>query len=117
MIKVASATIIGFVGLFCSCGVAAADCEGSQSEMNQCADQQYRQQDRRLNELYKKLEKTPELIKAQRAWIAFRDAECDWQEAEYKDGSMYPMAYSYCLAGVTEERIKTFENVLSNSGN
>ena len=98
-------------------GIAAAECDGTQAEMNRCADQQYREQDRRLNELYKRLEKTPELINAQRAWIAFRDAECDWQEAEYKEGSMYPMAYSYCLAGVTEDRIKTFENALSNAGN
>ena len=112
-----SRVFFGYLFLFILPGIAAADCEGSQSEMNRCADQQYRKQDRRLNELYKKLEKTPELIRAQRAWIAFRDAECDWEEAEYKEGSMYPMAYSYCLAAVTEERIKTFENTLSNDGN
>lgn len=97
--------------------IAAADCDGTQAEMNRCADQQYRKQDQRLNAVYKKLDKTPELVRAQRAWIAFRDAECEWAVAEYEGGSIVPMAYSYCLAGMTEERVKTLERVLNDSGN
>lgn len=110
-------TFLGSLFLIILPGIAAADCDGTQAEMNRCADQEYRKQDQRLNEVYKKLDRSPELVRAQRAWIAFRDAECEWAIAEYEGGSIVPMAHSYCLAGMTEERIKTLERALSDSAN
>jgi uncharacterized protein YecT (DUF1311 family) len=41
---------------------------------------------------------------AQRAWIAFRDAECDFSTAESQGGSIHPMLVSGCLQGLTEAR-------------
>ena len=115
--SVISRVFLGSLFLVVLPSVAVADCDGPQSELNRCADQEYRKQDKRLNEVYKKLEKTPELIRAEKAWIAFRDAECEWAVAEYEGGSITPMAHSYCLAGMTEERIKTLERALLDSNN
>ena len=46
------------------------------------------------------------LLKAQRAWIAFRDAHCDYSGFEARGGSMEPMLVGYCLEQLTLERIK-----------
>lgn len=41
---------------------------------------------------------------AQRAWIAFRDAECGLEYARYGSGSMRNPANALCLAQMTAER-------------
>ena len=46
------------------------------------------------------------LLEAQRAWIAFRDAHCDYSGFEARGGSMEPMLVGYCLEQLTLERIK-----------
>lgn len=42
---------------------------------------------------------------AQRAWIAFRDAECLFEAARWEGGSMGAYAGGFCLAGMTAERV------------
>lgn len=89
---------------------ANAACPGeTQMEINECAGIAYDKADKRLNQVYRKLERTPELVAAQRAWIAFRDAQCSYQASAYKGGSMQPMVYAGCLQSLTEERIKQLE--------
>jgi uncharacterized protein YecT (DUF1311 family) len=44
------------------------------------------------------------LLKAQRAWIAFRDAECGLEYAQWGAGSMRNIAYADCLMRMTAER-------------
>ena len=44
------------------------------------------------------------LLAAQRAWIAFRDAECDLAYAEWGSGSMRNIAYADCRMQMTAER-------------
>jgi uncharacterized protein YecT (DUF1311 family) len=46
------------------------------------------------------------LLKSQRAWLAFRDAECDWQGFAAHGGSMEPMLVNMCLAKLTRDRTK-----------
>lgn len=41
---------------------------------------------------------------AQRAWIAFRDAECNLRKLEVRGGSWVPTVYSVCLQRMTLER-------------
>ncbi|MFQ2812649.1 lysozyme inhibitor LprI family protein [Aeromonas caviae] len=43
---------------------------------------------------------------AQRAWIAFRDAQCRYEVGVYEGGSMAPMVHSSCLTQLTEARTK-----------
>ena len=78
----------------------------TQMEINQCAANEYRYADRELNAYYSKLEKTKELVTAERAWIAYRDAECAYQAKFVEGGFMAPMVHSSCLTELTKQRFK-----------
>ena len=75
---------------------AEQDCTApvTQTDMNICAFQDYQRADAKLNAAYKKrvasLEKAQleRLRTAQRAWIAFRDAQCRYEAGVYEGGSM-----------------------------
>ncbi|CDX24948.1 conserved exported hypothetical protein [Mesorhizobium sp. ORS 3324] len=93
----------------------AEDCDrsdDSQSMMNICADADYQAADAKLNATYKDIagrndEKANKLLQtAQRAWIAFRDAECAYSTAGSEGGSIHPMEVSQCLTELTTERTK-----------
>lgn len=86
--------------------------DDSQQMMNICANADYEAADAKLNAAYKDLvsgndEKANKLLQtAQRAWIAFRDAECAYAAADSEGGSIYPMEVSQCLTELTNERTK-----------
>jgi uncharacterized protein YecT (DUF1311 family) len=100
----------------------AADCDNAtdQTTMNQCAAQQNKAADKELNALYQqittRLKSNPDskklLIGAQRAWVAFRDAECKFSSAGVEGGSVYPLIYSNCITELTKARVETFKNYL-----
>ncbi len=76
----------------------------------------YAAQDKRLNQVYqeysKKLppEHKQQLIKAQRAWIKFRDEHCSYMTIQYRDGGSFgPTAYNVCIDDVTADRVKQLE--------
>ncbi|HEY0105740.1 MAG TPA: lysozyme inhibitor LprI family protein, partial [Rhizomicrobium sp.] len=74
------------------------DCNNAmtQSDMNICADKDYRKADAALNDVYRKTmagldAHGGELLRtAQRAWIKFRDSECVYDSAQNEGGSIYP---------------------------
>jgi len=85
----------------------------SQSEMNICADQEFRAADAKLNAAYARLMAVAgdegfktKLRAAQRAWISFRDGECTYETADNEGGSIHPMVYAGCQARLTKERTK-----------
>lgn len=86
--------------------------DDSQSMMTICANTDYEAADAKLNAAYKDLvggndEKANKLLQtAQRAWIAFRDAECAYSTADSEGGSVHPMEVSECLMELTNQRIK-----------
>lgn len=49
-------------------------------------------------------ERADKLLQAQRAWIAFRDAECALDYAEWGSGSMRNIAHADCMLQMTAER-------------
>jgi uncharacterized protein YecT (DUF1311 family) len=83
----------------------------SQQMMTICAGEDYQAADAKLNQAYQALvdrngAKANKLLQAaQRAWIAFRDAECAYTTADSMDGSIHPLEVSQCLTGLTNERI------------
>ncbi len=90
-----------------SLATAQAACPGeTQMEMNACAASDYARADEELNAIWRKLPKTTQLIAVQRAWIAYRDAECTYQKAQFEGGSIAPLIYSSCLSDLTKERTK-----------
>jgi len=111
-----------WIGLALALGFAAPafadeadgiDCNSNmlnQSEMNICADKDYRAADKLLNAAYAKAmadldAHSRDLLKtAQRNWIKFRDAECTYQAAQNEGGSIYPLVYAGCLTTLTKER-------------
>ena len=94
---------------------------GSQSELNQCAARARDKADAELNKVYRELMKdagTAERAKlraAQLAWIKFRDTQCDYESVGNKGGSIYPMVVGFCLARVTNDRVKQLQEILRES--
>lgn len=88
-------------------------CDQPTSTMEQdfCADRAAKAADDELNRAYRSLRMTLDgrdrslLADAQRAWIAFRDAECAFDLAD-KDGSGHNVAKLECLTRLTRARTK-----------
>lgn len=57
------------------------------------------------------------LVTAQRAWITYRDAQCEAAGFQARGGTMEPMLVAGCIANVTDARtkeLKALEDALSN---
>ncbi len=106
-------------------GQDAPDCANQmdQSTMTQCAGLDFDKADQELNRIWPeirdeakstdegtgKTEFLEALMTSQRAWLAYRDAECVWQGFEAHGGSMEPMLVNACLADMTSKRIKELQ--------
>jgi uncharacterized protein YecT (DUF1311 family) len=99
----------------------ALDCaDETQVAQDLCADASYQKADAALNRSYKEILRrlkgdsatTKLLIDAQKAWIAYRDAECAFSSSANKGGTIYPMVFSICLEGVTKKRIAELDAYL-----
>jgi uncharacterized protein YecT (DUF1311 family) len=108
--------IITITASLLACNSAYAQ---SQPELNAAADAEYQKADARLNATYKKLlaklddEGKKKLIAAERAWVAYRDAQADFDaDAAARGGSMEPMEYSNSCLELTEARIKQLEKAI-----
>ena len=91
------------------------DCSNAttQTEMNACANEAFKRSDAELNAVYGQIKKrlkndidaTKLLVTAQRAWIAFRDAECTFSASTSAGGSVQPMILSsFCRETRTFKR-------------
>lgn len=104
-------------------------------EMTYCAGVDYEEADADLNALWPKIvaaakendEYVAEMARdrgvpttlealrnAQRAWITFRDAQCEYEAYEVFGGTMQPMVGSLCLARLTRERIEVLSRALES---
>lgn len=93
----------------------------TQSEMNTEAAEDFTRVDRVLNETYKAVmdqmdEESRTLLKsAQKAWIAYRDAEAKFQaDLEARGGSMYPLSLMAYKTTLTQQRTKELEEILES---
>jgi uncharacterized protein YecT (DUF1311 family) len=104
------------------------DCTNAltQAAMNQCAYLDFEKADKQLNAIWPgikadtkqqdtdegagKTEYLDALMASQRAWIAYRDAECLRYSNESKGGSMQPLLLYGCMATMTEKRIKELQD-------
>jgi uncharacterized protein YecT (DUF1311 family) len=105
------------------------DCNNAQtqSDMNQCAGLDLAHADRALNTQWvltrsamvetdanqdagqKGAEKA--LLKAQRAWIDYRDGQCEAEGFSVRGGSMEPMVVASCKARLTELRTQELKSL------
>jgi uncharacterized protein YecT (DUF1311 family) len=93
----------------------------TQMAMNVCAARDYEREDKRLNQAYRdlvaKLEqgKREKLRDVQRAWLSYRDLNCDFQSDDYQGGSIYSLIQSSCLAEMTKQRTKDLKALLEEA--
>lgn len=100
----------------------------TQADLNDCAGKQFTEADAELNRVYKAvLEKHREdalfvekLRVAQRAWLAYRDAEIEAKYPHSKEaGTYYGSSFSMCdwlhKTQLTQERIKKLREWLDDS--
>ena len=102
---------------------ARADCDpnATQTELNQCYGALFDAADAELNGLYRAMTgrlggdtATKDLLRAaQRAWIGWRDAECDFAASSVAGGSVYPMIRAGCLTEITRARSADFRRYLA----
>jgi uncharacterized protein YecT (DUF1311 family) len=98
----------------------------TQQAMNSCASQDWQRADAELNRVYRQVvaaysstkDQQEKIVKAQRAWTTFRDAEVDawYPESERPNrGSIFPMCRGQMLAQLTEERTRELRGMLKHS--
>ncbi len=98
------------------------DCDSptTQADMNACAAIEYETADKDLNAAYQQVRKkmsawdkaadddskgaVDALVAAQRAWVEFRDANCEAAGFQARGGTMEPMLVSSCLADMSTKR-------------
>ncbi len=118
---------LAFASVLASAAAPPLNCKDPQSnlEMKMCAQQDFQRADAELNKIYAEAlagareqnkllrenpgnEKAPDsealLRKAQRAWLAFRDANCAYEYQIYYGGSHASLAYSLCQVSMTKTR-------------
>ena len=90
------------------------------AEHTQCADREMRAYDAEMNRVYRlvlaQADSTPEpgygappaeaLKQSQRAWIAFRDANCHWRATDFYGGTEQAVIHASCIALTTRDRLE-----------
>ncbi|MET0535285.1 MAG: lysozyme inhibitor LprI family protein [Steroidobacter sp.] len=125
--------LIALTALFVALAAMAADSSprcnpaGTQAQMNTCATNELAEADRQLNATYQSLLKKyaddaafiQKLRAAQRAWVAFRDAELDatyWCMEPNPAacwGSLLPQRYASYKSKLTSERTERLRRLLA----
>ena len=91
---------------------------GVTSEMLNCIGAEMKRQDAKLNENYKALllklakKRKDELQEAQRAWIKFRDLNCNFYGSAYEGGSFAQVAVNDCFLDATTDRVKELQRLV-----
>jgi len=111
------------------------DCKNpiTQMEMTYCEEQELDAADKILNTEYQKARKAMKtwdadaegsfkgaedaLVKAQRAWIAYRDAQCASYGFQARGGTMEPMLIYGCQAELTRKRTDELKDLIEAMGN
>jgi len=114
------------------------DCKNAetQADMNYCAAMDFSKADDELNAVYKQALKSqadldkqsaeinPDYVgavkalkKAERAWIDYRDGECEGEGYQAVGGTMQPMLIAGCKTDLTNKRIKELQELTKGMGN
>ncbi|MGA7506910.1 MAG: lysozyme inhibitor LprI family protein [Erwinia billingiae] len=93
---------------------------GASAEAVNCNRVETAVQDKRLNEEYRRYLASinaalrTATIKSQRAWVTFRDAECDAEYAIEAPGSNAEVMRTACILDMTLERANKYSHALSS---
>jgi uncharacterized protein YecT (DUF1311 family) len=95
----------------------------TQVELNHEAATTFERADAQLNDIYKRVlgaaaaadeERKRKLIKAQRAWLVYRDAEAELEADEVRGGTAYSMEYNGVRTKLTNGRVKALRELLQD---
>lgn len=115
---------VGLLAASASAQTPDVDCKNAENqvEMNYCAEQELDDADQLLNEVWRKTKATAAqldkdaaqsgepkgneaaLLKAQRAWIDYRDNTCEAESFPYRSGTIYSQIKFSCLSRITGVR-------------
>lgn len=115
---------IAFVAFSALVLPAAADddgpnCISGESNMDACSSPIYTVADAKLNQAYRELRKAlsaaeqTRLRTAERAWIAYRDKECDFEAMNSAGSSDHAREVARCLADRTNTRLAELNRMLA----
>ena len=98
--------------------VVRAQCDDAKttSQINECFAKELKKADAELNDVYrltmKKLEAGDAALlrKAQRAWLVYRDAQCEAGRALLDGGTGGPAAFLSCKLELTRKRTAEIQN-------
>lgn len=96
-----------------------SNCISGQSNMDACSSPIYTVADAKLNLAYRALREVlsaPERIKlrdAERAWIAYRDKECEFEAMGSVGGTDHPHEVARCLADRTNTRLAELNRMVA----
>ena len=100
------------------------DCEKreTQSDMNVCSYRDYLRLDIELNktwniiiERYKGSNIHEAVLESQRAWLKYRDKQCDIWSKYYEGGTIEALVENTCRSGITKFRISELKQLLENN--
>jgi uncharacterized protein YecT (DUF1311 family) len=122
LLTAATATAIGAAHLTQAQPAPQIDCENASDtpSINYCAGLFYEEADKALNQTYQQLQSTlgsdqqEKLVAAQRAWIEYRDKNCDFEVRRSIGGTGYPAYLSGCLERMTEKRTIELQRLQAN---
>lgn len=89
-------------------------------DMRACLSAELARQDARLNKAYQQLQRKLDaaafgkLKSAQRAWIAFRNANCEFAGAQQGEGTLGPVIVGDCHLQMTARRATELEQALKS---
>ena len=87
----------------------------TQLAMDECVGRSMKASDQKLNETYHallaKVSKSgaDQLRKAQRAWLAWRDAQCEFNTMGTRGGSINSSMYGLCIDELTQEQTRRLD--------
>ena len=119
--------------LFLAAGYPSWNCDDpiAQQEMNGCAAQEFHEADGALNAQWKLTAEEMKrrdgrhgepddgrpshfdtLLTGQRAWLKFRDTQCDLEGYLFRGGSMEPLIVATCRTGLTQARTEQLKDLI-----
>ncbi|HEY9300882.1 MAG TPA: lysozyme inhibitor LprI family protein [Phormidium sp.] len=93
----------------------------TQAEINACVGIEYKNADKRLNQVYQQLipklsaTRRQKLILAQMAWISFRDANCEFERSQFEGGTMAPATQTGCMTQLTNTRTAQLKQYIESA--
>ncbi|MBB3259371.1 uncharacterized protein YecT (DUF1311 family) [Paraburkholderia bannensis] len=100
-----------------SCFAAQPDCQNrdTRQAMDECIGRAMKASDQALNETYRallaKISKSgaDQLRKTQRAWLGWRDAQCEFNTMATNGGTIHSSMYALCIDELTQEQTRRLD--------